>query len=250
MKLIENLLLRAGQIRSIDGTLCIDRQVLREFLAAPFDPLPDFEGAPNYQLKRGGRGKDHPRYGRFVYALAKHYRPKCIVEVGTFAGGTAVGFGKALLENQQGQLICVDQDSYSSGTFPEVVKRNLKRVGLPDQQLQLCCGDSKQWLPKLADQLPGQVDILLIDGDHTFEGAWKDLTNGLPLVKPGGFILVHDVDRSRRMDEATAEHPHPVYEAFHRVAVDHQLDWCILKFIRKHLGILRVGQAAATRRAA
>ena len=108
MKLIENLLLKAWQIRSIDGTLCFDRDVFDQFLAAPFDPLPEFEGAPNYQLKNNGRGKDHPRYGRFVYALARHYRPEYIVEVGTFAGGTAVGFANAINENGRGELICVD----------------------------------------------------------------------------------------------------------------------------------------------
>ncbi|MBI2481554.1 MAG: class I SAM-dependent methyltransferase [Planctomycetia bacterium] len=245
MKLIENLLLKAWQLRSIDGTLCIDREVLDKFLAAPFDPLPEFEGAPNYRLKNNGRGKDHPRYGRFVYALARHYRPEYIVEVGTFAGGTAVGFANAINENGRGRLICVDQDSYSNGTFPQVVKRNLARVGFAESKLQLCCGDSKEWLPKLGETLKGKADIVLVDGDHTYEGALIDLTNAVPLVKPGGFILVHDVDRSRRMDEATAEHPHPVYEAFHRIVAEHKLNWCILKFIRKHLGILQVPGAAA-----
>jgi predicted O-methyltransferase YrrM len=245
MKLIENLLLKAWQIRSIDGTLCIDREVLDQFLAAPFDPLPDFEGAPNYKLKNNGRGKDHPRYGRFVYALARHYRPEYIVEVGTFAGGTAVGFANAINENGRGKLICVDQDSYSNGTFPQVVKRNLVRVGFPESKLQLCCGDSKQWLPKLAETMKKKAGIVLVDGDHTYEGALADLTNAVPLVKPGGFILVHDVDRGRRMDEATAEHPHPVYEAFHRIVADHKVNWCILKFIRKHLGILQIPGAAA-----
>lgn len=240
MKLIENLLLKAWQIRSIDGTLCFDREVLDQFLAAPYDPLPEFEGAPNYQLKKNGRGKDHPRYGRFVYALARHYQPEYIVEVGTFAGGTAVGFATAINENGHGKLICVDQDSYSNGTFPQVVKRNLARLGFPESKLQLCCGDSKEWLPKLSAALPGKADIVLVDGDHTYEGALADLVNAVPLVKPGGFILVHDVDRNRRMDEATAEHPHPVYEAFHRVAADQKLNWCILKFIRKHLGIIQV----------
>ncbi len=240
MKFIENLILKAGRIRSIDGDLCFDREVLDEFLAAPLDPLPEFEGAPNYELKKKGRGKDHPRYGRFVYALARHYRPEHIVEVGTFAGGTAVGFATAINENGHGKLYCVDQDSYSNGTFPAVVKRNLARIGFSESKLQLCCGDSKEWLPKLTATLKEQVDIVLIDGDHTYEGAMIDLKNAVPLVKPGGFILVHDVDRNRRMDEATAEHPHPVYEAFHRVAADQQLNWCILKFIRKHLGILQV----------
>ena len=246
MKLFEHLILKAGKIRSIDGNLCFDREVLDQFLAAPFDPLPGFEGAPNYKLKSNGRGKDHPRYGRFVYALARHYQPEYIVEVGTFAGGTAVGFANAINENGQGKLICVDQDSYSNGTFPQVVKRNLARVGFSETKLQLCCGNSKEWLPKLTETLKEKVDIVLIDGDHTYEGALADLRNAVPLVKPGGFILVHDVDRRRRMDEATVEHPHPVYEAFHHLAAEKGLDWCILKFIRKHLGVLRVPDHGAT----
>ncbi|HJN11215.1 MAG TPA: class I SAM-dependent methyltransferase [Pirellulaceae bacterium] len=243
MRIIENLLLRAGQVHSIDNPFCLDPAVLTQFLAAPYDTLPEFEGPPNYRLKRNGRGKDHPRYGRFVYALARHYRPDYIVEVGTFAGGTAVGFAKALVDNGHGRLICVDQDSYSSGTFPEVAQRNLRRVGLSDSQLELCGGDSKQWLPKLAEQHPHEVGIVLVDGDHTYEGALTDLTNAIPLGKAGGCLLVHDVDRQRRMDEATDEHPHPVYEAFHDVVADNQFDWCILKFIRKHLGIIQIDSA-------
>jgi predicted O-methyltransferase YrrM len=162
------------------------------------------------------------------------------VEVGTFAGGTAVGFANAIKENGHGKLICVDQDSYSNGTFPQMVKHNLARLNFPESQLQLCCGDSKEWLPKLTETLKAKADIVLIDGDHTYEGALADLKNAVPLVKPGGFILVHDVDRSRHMDEATAEHPHPVYEAFQRLVADQQLNWCILKFIRKHLGIIQI----------
>ena len=53
-------------------------------LGAPIDILPDFQGPSDMSLK-GGRGKGHPRYGRFVYALARHYRPDCVVEAGTFA---------------------------------------------------------------------------------------------------------------------------------------------------------------------
>ena len=245
VRILENVMLRSSQIRAIEGQLCLDPQVLTDFLSAPYDPLPEFEGPPNYKLGRRGRGKDHTRYGRFVYALARHYQPERVVEIGTFAGGTAVGFGRALIENGTGELICVDQDSYSRGTFPEVAQRNLERVGVPESQFRLCCGDSKQWLPRLAHQFPEQIDLLLVDGDHTFEGALTDLRNSLPLMRPGGLILVHDVDPSRRMDEASSEHPYPVYEAFHSVAAEYQLDWCILKFIRKHLGILRTPERAS-----
>ena len=63
------------------------------------------------------------------------------------------------------------------------------------------------------------------------------MQNGLPMLKPGSFMLVHDIDRNRRMDEMTAEHPHPVYEAFQDVVRAQGYEWCILKFIRKHLGV-------------
>jgi hypothetical protein len=79
-----------------------------------------------------------------------------------------------------------------------------------------------------------------VDGDHTYEGAQRDLENGLPLLKPGGFILVHDLDRGREMPESTAGHPSPVYEAFFDFVRAHGFQYCILRFIRKHLGIIQV----------
>jgi predicted O-methyltransferase YrrM len=243
MKLWENFKLRAWQLGGIEGRLCLDRAVLDKFLAAPLDMAPDFIPPPHFEL-RGGRGKDHPRYGRFAYAMARHYRPEYIVEVGTFAGGTAVGWARALVENQKGKLICIDRDVYSRGTFPQVTQQNLDRVGITTAQYELLSGDSRERLPQLAEQLPGQVDLYLVDGDHTYEGALSDITGGLSMMRPGGFVLVHDVDPGRRMDEQTPEHPHPVLEAFQDVVSQHGYQWCILKFIRKHLGIIRVAPAA------
>ena len=188
---------------------------------------------------RRGRGKDHPRYGRFVYALAKHYQPQTILEVGTFTGGTAIGWATALRENGSGQLICIDNDSYSKNTYPEITRRNLASTGLSDKRFELLNGDSQEILKGLEKRLRNQVDIYLVDGDHTYEGALADIEYGLPLVRPGGLILVHDVDPARAMGEATAQHPYPVLEAFNNVARKHGLQTCVLKFIRKHLGVIR-----------
>ncbi len=237
--LIENWKVRRRLFADVDGEPCIDRAVLDIMLSAPFDILPDFRPPPGITL-RGGRGKDHPRYGRFVYALARHCRPDYVVEVGTFSGGTAVGWAAALKENRKGRLICVDNDTYSKGTYPTVARENISRTGLPEDRYELLSGDSKEIIPSLVGRLQGRVGLYLVDGDHTFEGARADIRNGLPMVGPGGFVLVHDLDRRRRMDEQTPEHPHPVHEAFMEAANEYRLDWCILRFIRKHLGLLRV----------
>ncbi len=38
-----------------------------------------------------------------------------------------------------------------------------------------------------------EIDVLFIDGDHTYEGVKKDFEKFEPFVKEGGLILMHDV---------------------------------------------------------
>jgi predicted O-methyltransferase YrrM len=41
------------------------------------------------------------------------------------------------------------------------------------------------------------LDVLFIDGDHTYEGVKRDFLLYAPLVRPGGIVAFHDI----------AEHP-------------------------------------------
>lgn len=49
------------------------------------------------------------------------------------------------------------------------------------------------------------IDVLFIDGDHTYEGAKADLCMYLPMVKQGGIIAMHDIqpDFSSRFNVPT-----------------------------------------------
>lgn len=228
----------ALQSKRTEGSLRLDAAVFETFLDAPFDLLPDFQGPATRKL-RLGRGMDHPRYGRFIYAFARVYRPQVVVEVGSYAGGTAIGWATAMSENGSGRLICVDNDTYSRGTYPTVTRTNLAKSALPANRYELRNGDSKQVIPELSHELNHQVDVYLVDGDHSYEGALGDMQNGLPMLKPGGFMLVHDVDPRFRLLEETPQHPHPVYEAMMDVVRQHRLEWCILKYLRRHLAVIR-----------
>lgn len=44
---------------------------------------------------------------------------------------------------------------------------------------------------ELKDQIPA-VDLLFIDGDHSYEGAKADLTNYAHKIKRGGYLAMHD----------------------------------------------------------
>lgn len=45
---------------------------------------------------------------------------------------------------------------------------------------------------KVDPDLP--LDLLFIDGDHSFDGIWADLNIWAPKVKAGGLVLCHDAD--------------------------------------------------------
>lgn len=219
-----------------------DAALLALFRSLPADPLPGFSGIAG--MSHGGRGRDHPRYGRFIHAFGRHIRPAEVLEVGTYAGGTAVGWARAMLQNGAGRLTCVDNDSYSRGVYPAKVTANLAGMGLPPERARLLNGDARVVLPALIPELGGRVDAYLIDADHTYEGAIADLRDGRPLVRPGGWVLVHDVDPARAMSEATPTHPAPVLNAVRDFVREAGVkDWYILEFIRKHLAVLRMPQA-------
>jgi predicted O-methyltransferase YrrM len=223
----------------VAGTLRLKDEVFEEFLTAPWDILPSFEGPPKRKL-RLGRGMDHPRYGRFIYAFARAYKPDLVVELGSYAGGTAIGWATALRDNGKGRLICVDADLYSQGTFPTVTRKNITKTGLPPDRFELRPGESKTMIPQVAAELKGKVDIYLVDADHSYEGALLDMENGLPMVKPGGFILVHDVDPKFRYIERTPEHPQPVWDAMVEFVRRHGFEWARVEYVRRHVGVIRV----------
>jgi len=236
----ENLYLKYLGLSQREGNFEIPPALYRSFLAAPYDLTPNF-ALPSYWKKRE---HDHPRYARFCYALARTFHTSNILEVGTSAGGTTTGWAMALseflLQGKPVKLVCVDNDSYAEGVYPVITKKNISQVGLPLSAVEFKTGDSKDVLPTLRQTHFNYFHLYLVDGDHSYEGALRDMVNGLPLMKKGGIIAVHDIDTGVPVAEATPDHPSPVYEAFMDFVSENKFRYYIFKFIRKHLGIIRV----------
>jgi len=49
------------------------------------------------------------------------------------------------------------------------------------------------------------IDMLFIDGDHTYPGVLKDLQNWYKFLKPGGDLLMHDFTYHRGVQAAADE---------------------------------------------
>jgi len=76
---------------------------------------------------------------------------------------------------------------------PDFVRKQLVGVGHRGE-LTILNGDSRQTVPQyLADHRGTRFDIVNVDGDHSDEGAWIDLTNVAGVVAPGGYLLFDDL---------------------------------------------------------
>ena len=83
---------------------------------------------------------------------------------------------------------------YYDGGHSAPVER-LARLLLPTQRGRFIRGDSHDPVIRTAAvaALDAPIDVLMIDGDHTYAGVRKDFEEYAPLVRAGGLIVFHDI---------------------------------------------------------
>ena len=129
---------------------------------------------------------------RFVEIVCAR-RPRTIVEIGTARGETAFLLARAGAPDAH--IVCVD---LPAGPFGGVSIPNRARLwasfAVDQQTVTLLERDSHD--PRTAEivgQMVGSIDVLFIDGDHSYEGVAEDFRMYVPMVAPGGLIALHDI---------------------------------------------------------
>lgn len=124
----------------------------------------------------------------YLLKLIEKHNMKVICEIGAHRGGSLSLFCKAASKNAT--IISVDID------YP--FNRKIANKFLSDQGQRIICikGDSREirTIKNVKRVLKGKlIDLLFIDGDHSFLGVTSDYSNYSPLVKEGGLIAFHDI---------------------------------------------------------
>jgi predicted O-methyltransferase YrrM len=141
-----------------------------------------------------------------LYLLATHSTVETAVEIGSFCGGSAAFLaGGMQTKNRARSVFSVDPflDSpvwfphgWMHSTFNEFMK-NIDVLGLSDQIVPIR-GESRA----AAAVWPARsIDLLFIDGDHSFLGLVSDFENWVPKVSHGGYVLIDDVDHIADVDK-------------------------------------------------
>ncbi len=129
----------------------------------------------------------------FIESVAA-LRPQAVLEVGTEGGGTLLLL--TLAAAPDATVISVDLPVGRFGGYPLWKASYYRRLALPSQQLHLLRANSHalSTLQRIREILADRpLDVLFIDGDHTYGGVRIDWQMYGPLVAPKGFVGFHDI---------------------------------------------------------
>jgi predicted O-methyltransferase YrrM len=120
---------------------------------------------------------------------------KTVVEIGTARGG--VFYVLCQLASAAAKLLSIDLPGgeFGGGYMIEDQKR-FRSFAKGKQKLYFLRFDSHKLstLNRVKQDLNGdKIDLLFIDGDHTYEGVKADFDMYSPLVRNGGLIAFHDI---------------------------------------------------------
>ncbi|MEW6233961.1 MAG: O-methyltransferase [Candidatus Omnitrophota bacterium] len=154
-------------------------------LEKPSVPKDDNEkmilGVLNDVLQNQGYLNVPPNDGRLLRLLTESTNAKNIVEVGTSTGYSGLWFGLALLKTG-GKLTTFEIDEQRAAA----ASANFKKAGMADI-VTVVVGDAHEKVKELKDP----IDIVFLDADK--EGYIDYLNKLLPLVRPGGLIVAHNI---------------------------------------------------------
>jgi len=122
-----------------------------------------------------------PEDGRLLRLLAESMNAQNIIEVGTSTGYSAIWMGLAL-QKTGGKMTTYEIDAGRAA----IARANFERAGMADI-ITLVEGDAHEEVESLKDP----IDIIFLDADK--QGYIDYLNKLLPLVRPGGLVIAHNI---------------------------------------------------------
>jgi hypothetical protein len=133
-------------------------------------------------------------HAAFAHALVMFFRPRVVVDLGVLAGCSSIAMGLALKRLGRGVLYAVDtwQGDAHTGQYGEAVYRNFC-ADVRKLDLERFVAPMRMTFAQAAGRLSGPIDMLHVDGFHTFGAALGDFRLFRGRLIPGAPVLFHDV---------------------------------------------------------
>jgi predicted O-methyltransferase YrrM len=136
-----------------------------------------------------------------ITSLIRQYDPDLTIEIGTFDGRTTLNM--ALNQHEGSRMVTLNLppseiDAVDQPIEATEAKYILNPISGARFDGRMTPGKISQVFGDSAtydfDEYAGKVDVLFVDGSHSYEYALKDSRTARSLVRPGGVIIWHDYD--------------------------------------------------------
>lgn len=175
---------------------------LTTYIESHTSPQPDYltqiERDANLHLINGRMCSGLPQ-GRLLKMLTSMIKPERVLELGTFAGFSALCIAEALSENAHVDTIEIDDE------LEDYILSNFSKTPYAEK-ITLHIGDAETIMEKMQ---PGSYDLIFMDADK--RRYTEDFNLALPLLRKGGYIIAdntlwsgHVVDPAKSKDPQTA----------------------------------------------
>ena len=124
-----------------------------------------------------------------MYSLIKERSVKKMIEIGFNAGHSASIFLHALPKDSVFLSFDICEHSYTKDCFTYLASKY-------SQMKPMIEGDSTITMAKYIEENPSEIgtyDVIHVDGGHSMEVCTADLNNSHILLKPGGILILDDV---------------------------------------------------------
>jgi hypothetical protein len=132
----------------------------------------------------------------FAYDLVRFQKPKRILELGTHLGCSLFSFCQAVKDgNINPRIDAVDtwKGDRHSGKYNEIVYKRINQIK-KEKYNSLGIKLNRKTFDYMAKNVSrGSVDLLHIDGMHTYKAVTHDFENWINKVSKNGTILIHDI---------------------------------------------------------
>jgi predicted O-methyltransferase YrrM len=132
--------------------------------------------------------------GRLLYRICKYTKPLHVLELGTHAGISAGYLIQALSGNNDAVFIGVEGNPALAGVANETLS-----VFSPSQVVWQI---KNARFEEVLDELDTVIELVYLDGHHTFEATCRYVTRLIPMLSNGGVLILDDIYWSKEMEKA------------------------------------------------
>ena len=193
----------------------------------------------------------------FGYDLVKNIRPETLVELGSHRGHSTFSFAQAVKDNKLNTKIhAIDswEGDKHAGNYGEEIFLGFKNLSNKFYKNIDIITHKMLFDNAVKEFEDNSIDILHIDGLHTYEAVKHDFKTWLPKVKKDtGIIMFHDIAEKRKdfgvyrlWDELKRKYSNIEFQHSHGLGViflnkeDNPLNFNTQKFLKRHYYLLSI----------